>query len=208
MSRAEVEPFYQLMLDYLSQMDGADMFIDAFRAVDGRDVSPTPEEEPPFDYMVQTDWCAMASDRSLPLVSAIQDAMTDLAWHVPLGADPAAGPGFVEGAMSTGRIGPTTPLKTDDLAAGFFVVGPEVKYLDHQHEPAELYLPIAGQAEFWNATDGWHVGGPDQVTIHPQWELHAMKTGAAPVMIFWAWLGPEGFNDKAILKPTLGGLPL
>lgn len=202
-----IEPFYKLMLDYLCQLDGTQKFIDAFRAVDATDVSPPPVEDPPFDFMVQTDWSTMASARSRPLVDAVQNAMTELAWHVPLGGDPAAGPGFAQRAMSTGRIGPKTPLKTDDLASGVFVVGPNVKYLDHQHEPEELYLPIAGQADFWNPTNGWHVAGPDHVTIHPQWEWHAMTTGEQPVMIFWAWLGPEGFNDKAILRPTLGGLP-
>lgn len=202
-----VEPFYKLMLDYLCQLDGTEKFTEAFRAVDATNISPPPVEDPPFEFMVQTDWSAMASDRSRPLVDAIQTAMADLAWHVPLKADPAAGPGFAERAMSTGRVGPTTPLKTNDLAAGFFVVGPDVKYLDHKHEPEELYLPIAGQADFWNETDGWHVAGPDRVTIHPQWLWHAMKTGDAPVMIFWAWLGPDGFDDGAVLRPTLGGLP-
>ena len=202
------EPFYDRMLKYLDRLDGTRKFVDAFGAVDATSPVPPPIEDPPFDFMVSTDWRGLASAASRPLVGAVHDAMSELPWHVPYGGGAAAaGPGFREKSMSTGRIGPNAPVRAEALASGFFVVGPNVTYFDHQHEPEELYLPIAGQAEFWNESRGWYTAGPDDVTVHPQWEWHAMKTGDAPVLIFWAWLGPEGFDVPPALRPTMAGLP-
>ena len=201
------EPFYRLMLDYIDTLPGTGKFIKAFQDVDATHPQAPPVEDPPLPFIAQADWAALASDNSRNLVSAFAAAKHDLPWHVPYAGVPLAGPGFATGASATGRIGPISPVRSDCLASGFFAVGPGVDYFDHQHEPEELYIPVAGRAEYWSESGGWHVAGPDDVMVHPQWEWHAMKTSDQPVLIFWAWLGPEGFGRAPDLRAALAGLP-
>ena len=96
-------------------------------------------------------------------------------------------------------------MPLDGALAGFFLVGPEVAYHDHAHAPEELYLPVAGEGRFWAERSGWRAAGSGEVIVHQPWEWHAMRTCAAPVLIFWMWLGPEGFDDTPLLRPLIGG---
>ncbi|MEM7056414.1 MAG: dimethylsulfonioproprionate lyase family protein [Pseudomonadota bacterium] len=207
MTIASEEPFYRLMLDYLHQLPSTEKFVGAFTELDATHPAPPIIEDAPLPFIAKADWTALASEKSADLVAAFAKVRHDLPWHVPYSGDPLAGPGFSTGAASTGRIGPTAPVRSDVFASGFFAVGPGVDYFDHQHEPEELYLPIAGKAEFWSESLGWHEAGPDDLMVHPQWEWHAMKTGDQPILIFWAWLGPEGFGRLPDLRAAMGGVP-
>ncbi|MEM7090612.1 MAG: dimethylsulfonioproprionate lyase family protein [Pseudomonadota bacterium] len=200
-----VELFHSLFTRYLHHLPGTEKFIAALSSVDSTSLSPPPIEDPAGPFITDADWSAMASQNSRPLVDAFSRRMRDLPWHVPYLGDPAAGPGFAERAASTGRIGPIAPVRSPDVAGGFFVVGRDVDYLDHNHRPEELYLPVAGEAEFWNEDTGWSVKRADDAMIHPSWQWHGMRTTDKPVLIFWMWLGPEGFGDLPALRPTLGG---
>lgn len=195
-----------LMREYLGTLAGADRFAAEFEALIGTPVVDVPYEEPPFAFMTDTDWPSLASTASRALVAAVSDRMGALPWHVPYRSDPSiAGPGFADRAMSTVRVGPHAPVRAEAFASGIFVMGPDVTYFDHKHEPAELYLPISGMAEFWNEDRGWYWAVADDVTIHPSWQWHAMRTGPQPVMIFWAWLGPEGFGTDPVCRPAMAG---
>lgn len=200
------DPIVALMRNYLRDIGGAARFLAEFDALVQAPHAHLSPDQPPFAFMTQTDWSAVASSSSQALVSAVSAKMGYLPWFVPYRDDPTvAGPGFAERAMATVHVGPRGSIHAPSFASGFFAVGPDVTYFDHKHEPTELYLPIAGKAEFWNENQGWHWAGPDTVTVHEPWHWHAMRTGSEPILIFWAWLGPEGFGVDPICRPTMAG---
>ena len=207
-SDSRPERFYSLILDYISQLEGTGDYVQALRAVDASAPVPPPVEDPPGAYNTAANWTARCSPKGAALVGAMCAEMHELPWHPPYAPGVDAGPGFAELAASSGRVGPKAPVRSDRVAAGFFAIGQGVDYFDHAHEPAELYIPIAGEAEFWAEGKGWRRLGPDSVMVHPPWQWHAMRTPDSPVLVLWMWLGPQGFGVAPTLRREIAGLPV
>jgi len=195
-----------LIRAYLGRIGGAAKFGAALGGVNSTRTVEMAPGSPPGAFITGAPWRDLASATSAPLVNAFTAAMHGFAWHIPYSGDPAAGPGVADRAAVAHRVGPDAPAPAVELAMGFFVVGPNVDYFDHQHEPEELYLPIAGRARFWNEAGGWMNAGPDTTMIHPSWQWHAMRTGQEPVLILWMWLGPGGIANRPALRPGLAGV--
>lgn len=193
-------------LDYLRGIGGTEAFVEALGARVPPPFRAPPER--PKAFMRTSPWRDLASPASRPLVEAIVAGMDRLPWQTPYGPDDGAGAGFHDRAMATEHLGGAQTFGDGEVATGVFTVGPAVTYHDHAHAPVELYLPIAGRATFWSESRGWRDAGPDEIIVHQSWEWHAMRTGAVPVLILWAWIGPDGIGIRPILRCEMAGLPV
>jgi hypothetical protein len=75
------------------------------------------------------------------------------------------------------------------VAGGFLILGPRVEYPDHHHVAEELYVPLAGSAE-WRKGDGaFQPRASGEVIHHPSRANHAMRTAAEPLLALYLWRG-------------------
>lgn len=86
-------------------------------------------------------------------------------------------------------VGPAGLVRSDALLLGIFLIGPRAFYPDHSHAADEVYYVIAGRGE-WRKGDGPFAGhGPGGLIEMPSFEPHAIRTGAEPVLMVYAWTG-------------------
>ena len=198
--------FFRAMLRYMQTVPGTERFAAVLGTQIPADKTGAGDALRPF--VRHMPWAELASPASRPLVQAFTAAVERLPWTIPYAADAGAGQGFSEGAVASEHLGAGTTFGSGPVASGIFAVRPGVTYHDHAHQPVELYLPIAGRAAFWSETRGWRHAGPDQAIVHQPWEWHAMQTTDQPVLILWAWLGPDGIGTRPILRCEMAGLPV
>ena len=114
-----------------------------------------------------TDWVPLATDRTRAAVQAAEPWIRRLDWLIPYDGDPAAGRGFAAKSAFSILGGPNAVLDQIAPMFGLFVVGPDSEYNDHRHGPPELYLPLAGVAEYWTEDGGWVAAPPGTAIVHP-----------------------------------------
>ncbi len=131
------------------------------------------------------------------LAGEIVEAANELAWRqtYPAGAVPAS---FLERYGWCELAGAVGPVPSDALACGFLLLGPETYYPPHRHMAEELYVPLSGAAEWQRGLDRFAVRRPGDAVLHASGEVHAMRTGAAPLLALYLWRG-DGLADAARL---------
>ncbi|MFC3183012.1 dimethylsulfonioproprionate lyase family protein [Cypionkella sinensis] len=91
---------------------------------------------------------------------------------------------FWNGHANALVLGPGGLEERDDVWLGVTVMAPNVLYPDHNHPPAEVYLPMSA-GEWWNADMNWTDPGLQGFIYNPPGILHAMRSGPAPFLALW-----------------------
>jgi hypothetical protein len=76
-----------------------------------------------------------------------------------------------------------------EVAAGFLILGPGIEYPDHHHLAEELYVPLAGRAEWRKGQGPFLPRASGEVIHHPSRVNHAMRTAAEPLLALYLWRG-------------------
>lgn len=84
-------------------------------------------------------------------------------------------------------IGERGALVSDQIAAGFLMLGAYTAYPLHAHDAEELYFPLAGHAEWARGREAYSVKPPGTMIHHPSRVPHAMRTNAEPLLAFYVW---------------------
>ncbi|UCH75051.1 MAG: cupin domain-containing protein, partial [Rhodospirillales bacterium] len=147
-----------------------------------RAVVPAPL--PVLDWLPQTRGCAGPGTQAL--VERIAAAADTLPWGQnydasDFGAAFQARYGFME------LIGPRGPLAASEIACGLLLFAPETEYPQHRHEAEELYVVLAGRAEWRAGDESYAVAPPGAVLHRPSWIPHAMRMGAEPMLALYLW---------------------
>lgn len=110
------------------------------------------------------------------------------------------GPAFIERYGWTMIVGSSGPIVSQNLIAGFLLLGPGTEYPPHQHSIEEYYRIVSGQS-LWKIGDGdWVERMPGDVVHNPPWQVHGMRPRSdAPLLI--ACLGHSATIEKSIF-PT------
>lgn len=103
------------------------------------------------------------------------------------------GPGFLDNygyfVVAGPADGPPAFVEVSALALGLLLLGPGTVYPAHAHPAEELYIPLAGDAE-WRMGDGpWRVEPAGSLIHHPSGVAHATRAGAAPLLAVYLWRG-------------------
>ena len=85
-------------------------------------------------------------------------------------------------------IGPRAPLAAPGCRAGFTLLAPETFYPLHAHPAVELYLVIAGHAQ-WTTPDAARIVPPGAFVLHRANQPHAMLTFGKPLLALYGWSG-------------------
>lgn len=85
-------------------------------------------------------------------------------------------------------IGPDGPLSAPDCRVGFTLIAHSTFYPFHRHPAVELYLVIAGKAQ-WMTPDREQVVPPGGFVLHRVNQPHAMRTSDETLLALYAWHG-------------------
>lgn len=100
---------------------------------------------------------------------------------------------FLDGYAYASFSGPDGPILCEAPMAGYMLLGPNVHYPDHRHEPREVYLVLTPGAQ-WSLDSGeWFDVAQGSLIVHESWQKHAIRTGRTAFLAFAGWLdaGPR-----------------
>jgi hypothetical protein len=110
-----------------------------------------------------------------------------LPWHYHYRPRPEA-PDLADRIAFAELIGPDGPLTAPDCRIGFTLMAAETFYPMHAHPAVELYLVIAGRAQ-WMTPTTQRIVPPGGLVLHRANEPHAMRTAAEPLLALYGWQG-------------------
>lgn len=97
---------------------------------------------------------------------------------------------FIDDIAALKLIGPGSPLPSQRMAVGLFLMGANLLYPLHAHAAEELYLILAGRVSFRTGPrEAWRDRGPGDLVLHRSQEPHEMRTGAAAALMLYFWRG-------------------
>jgi hypothetical protein len=103
---------------------------------------------------------------------------------------------FLDGYAYAGFSGPDAPLLCAVPRGGFVLIGPDVVYPGHHHQPREVYLVMTPGSQ-WRLDEGeWFDVAPGDLLFHDSWQMHAMRTRAQPLLAFAGWI--EAGDRRAV----------
>lgn len=128
------------------------------------------------------------ADQSAPQAAgALRPVAGLLPWRYGYAPRPDA-PGL-ENAMGWAElVGPKAPIRSHEVCFGLTLIGPHTHYLPHRHPAVELYHVLAGHAQ-WTAGTATRTQPPGAFILHGSDEVHAMHTGAEPLLALYSWSG-------------------
>ncbi len=91
-------------------------------------------------------------------------------------------------------IGSNGVVKDDDCRVGLFIQEPSVDYAVRTHAAEEMFIVIAGEAE-WKQSEKAYVKRRAGARIHhASYEPHASRTTNTAMMAAWVWIGDVNFE--------------
>lgn len=120
------------------------------------------------------------------IVKLLETSAEHLAWGQTYAAEDF-GAGFLEKYGWTELIGLRGPIKSNAIACGFLLLGPDIEYPLHSHEAEEVYVPLNSQSLWRQGNDLW-ISRPGGVPIYHRSGLtHGMRTDSAPLLALYLW---------------------
>lgn len=95
---------------------------------------------------------------------------------------------------------PGAGIGAAQISCGVLVLGPNTFYPPHRHEAEEIYLPLAGTAEWLKGDGVWRRRRPGTLIHHSSEETHAMRTGEQPLLAMYLWRSAD-LGQSARLDP-------
>lgn len=134
--------------------------------------------------------CVLATDSTRHLVDAAAALGNQFQWRG--GADHGFGDRKRGELAYVEFVGPTSPIATDDLRFGVFLLAPATFYPNHSHAADELYYVIAGEGDWQKDNGSFITHGPASLIEMPSFTPHALRTGGPPVLMLYGWTGDVG----------------
>ncbi len=137
------------------------------------------------------------------LARRLAAAVPALAWRQTYRPGDAAA-SFLERYGFCELLGAAGPVPCAALAGGVLLLGPGTHYPAHRHPAEELYVPLAGAAEWQRGNAPFALRRPGEAIFHASGEPHAMRTRMEPLLAFYLWRG-DGLAEAARLDPATPG---
>ncbi|MCK0197214.1 dimethylsulfoniopropionate lyase [Ancylobacter sp. 6x-1] len=147
----------------------------------------TPGERLPV--CIHLDAALAAADPAFAgLVAGFRAIEPGLVWRRRAG-NATASANFPDGHANAMIVGPGGLEERGDVWLGVSLLGPQVRYPDHDHPPEETYL-VLSEGTFRQDKAGvegdWFTPGMGGTFYNVPGIRHAMRAGAAPLFALWA----------------------
>lgn len=131
-------------------------------------------------------WADGLSEPAEAVLGALAAMRDELHWERP----DAAAPAQLRGCIAWAHIvGPGARIPSDRMKLGVFLAAPHTDYPPHRHAADELYLVLSGKALWRKGEDAPAEKAPGSVIRHRPGEIHALCTGAKPLLAVFCWWG-------------------
>ena len=114
-------------------------------------------------------------------------------------------PDFLENYGYAVLAGPGGLVASEELALGVLMLGPGIHYPTHRHPAVEIYVPLAGEAEWQKGEEPWRHEPPGAVIRHESMMPHATRTLAEPLLAAYLWRGDLATYARIIAQPQNSG---
>ena len=151
---------------------------------------PSARRSPQFSSLPVLRYLPSLRAGALPFSAALVDALIGSAAHLAWRRSysrPSVSEQFLENYGWTEFVGLIGPLASTQLACGVLLLGPGTLYPSHHHEAEEIYVPLAGIADWTQGGGDWRRQEPGTVIHHAPHESHAMRTTAMPLLALYLW---------------------
>ena len=133
---------------------------------------------------------SLAADATRTLADAAIAAAPELCWRQTYDGRDVA-PTFLDRYGWAELLGPYGLFASDRSRLGFLLLGPDTLYPPHAHAAEELYLVLAGTADWQKGDEPWRAVPPGGTIHHPTRLPHAMRTAGEPLLAMYLWWGDE-----------------
>lgn len=170
-------------------------FIGSFGISQSLGQEPKPKSLPVLRWLNETG--ANACEATQALTDLIVRSAPLLAWNQTYG-EAEVGATFLERYGWSELIGLRGPFRSDAIACGFLLLGPEVEYPPHRHKAEEVYLVLSGAADWRKGGAGFARHPPGTLVHHTPWRPHAMRTSSQPLLALYLWRGGDLVQKSVI----------
>ena len=141
---------------------------------------------PAADFLVEA--IANTDQQTRALVETFERHKNRLHWEQSYKKEDDVVPdSMLEGYAFAEIIGKRGPFVSDRIRAGIGIWGPEILYPRHQHQAEEIYIVIAGAAEFKiGAAEEARLGVGDVVYVESNMP-HGFRTTDQSLVIYYLW---------------------
>jgi hypothetical protein len=119
------------------------------------------------------------------LIGRFKEIEPQLEWRRRASYDETASENFPDGHANAMIVGPGGLEARHDVWLGVSLLGPDVRYPDHNHAPEEVYL-VLSKGEFKQGEGDWFSPGVGGSFYNRPLVRHAMRSTDAPLLAFWA----------------------
>ena len=133
---------------------------------------------------------ALASDRTRSLTEAAVAAAPALCWRQTYDGRNVA-PTFLDRYGWAELLGSYGGFASTAARLGFLLLGRDTLYPAHAHAAEELYLVLAGTADWQKCAEPWQPMPPGATIHHTPHLPHAMRTAAEPLLATYLWWGAD-----------------
>jgi mannose-6-phosphate isomerase-like protein (cupin superfamily) len=175
-------------------LDHPDPVVEKFKAAvrdwgdDWIDVERT--QLPAADFL--DDALARAAPEARGLLEAFLRNRTRLRWEQSYKKEDGVVPDAMLAAYGfTEILGKQGPFVSESIRAGIGVYGPNIQYPLHRHQPEEIYIVLAGSADFMLGQDKGIRKSPGDVVFMKSNTPHGFHTNDEAFVIFYLWQGGD-----------------
>lgn len=166
---------------------------DASASVDNAVFNATPLQKPFQDIL--------SSEIAHPVCPLI--SRTGLPWALPETSDDAQYRRDSKKKMIVELIGPNGLMQSDTIRLGLYGILPGVNYGYRTHPAEEIFIMLAGEADWAKGDEGFITMRAGGRAHHPPMLRHATRTRQHPFMTMYIWRGDVSFDDYSYD----GGMP-
>ena len=130
-----------------------------------------------------------ASVSTTPLVAELVETAFDLKWSQTYAAGDL-GSRFLQRYGWTELVGQRGPFHSDEVAAGFMMLGPDIEYPSHRHVAEEIYVVLSGAAS-WSRDGVSNTQRPGTLIHHKSLIWHGVATSQDPLLTLYLWRGGD-----------------
>ncbi|MEM7438464.1 MAG: dimethylsulfonioproprionate lyase family protein [Pseudomonadota bacterium] len=152
-----------------------------------------PRHLPCADYVYND---ALFAAAQMPLAQAFLQAGPDAFWRDTY-AQTDIGEDFLNRFGCYCAIGAGSPWKSEKMSGFVTMMPPGLYYTWHHHPAEELYVVLAGEAEFYREGEPPETLREGDTSFHASNQPHAMETKDSSVMCYVTWRNHLG------IKPVL-----
>ena len=114
---------------------------------------------------------------------------TPLDWAPPTTSDDPAYVAHSHPKVHVELLGPGGIVRSDKIRIGLYGILPNAEYGIRTHPAEEIFVMLAGNADWKHGNDPYTTLGPGQRSFHPSMMPHATRTTNSAFMSAYVWNG-------------------